>query len=556
MTTQTITGKSAFLQVLQEEGIEYLFGNPGTTELPIMSALVDHPGMHYVLGMQESVVLAMADGFSRASGKLVACNVHVTPGLGNAMGALYNAWFTGTPMILTAGQLEQGYGLMEPLLHGPMLEMARPLVKWAVEVTRVEDLPRILRRAAKVATTAPTGPVFISLPGDILNAEAALDLGQPTRIDTRARPSDTALAGLAERLLRAERPVLVCGDEVVRSNALAEVARLAELLGCPSYQSSSPYGAHFLSEHPCYMGGMSRLQAGAQAILQEHDLLVVMGGDVLRMMVYTGAEALPAGMEIVQVGLLDWEIGKNYPTSIGIRADVRETLQALNPLLETQGGARLAERARASIAALQDGNWRAQREALVATTRTSCDGETITSDFLCMSVAQCVPEDGIVIQEGLTTTVNLTRFYPFRDRYAYHGLASGGIGWGLPAAVGAQLANPGRPVTAVIGDGSAMYSIQALWTAANQQLPLTFVICNNSGYKILKQRLVSMQQCDEFIGMDLDEPGLDWERLATSMGVEFSRVTRPGELQPALEARCRRRSGGPALVEVILEKNP
>jgi benzoylformate decarboxylase len=191
-----ITGRSAFLALLKDEGITHLFGNPGTTELPIMHALKDHPDLTYVMAMQESLVVAIADGYSRASGRLVACNVHVAPGLGNAMGSLFNAGFTGTPMILTAGQQEQGHGLMEPVLYGPLVQMAEPLVKWAVEVTRLEDLPRIVRRAAKIATTPPTGPVFISLPGDILNAEAGIELGRSTRVDTRVKPSDEALQAL------------------------------------------------------------------------------------------------------------------------------------------------------------------------------------------------------------------------------------------------------------------------------------------------------------------------------------------------------------------------
>ena len=201
-----ITGRSAFLALLKDEGITHLFGNPGTTELPIMHALKEHPDLTYVMAMQESLVVAIADGYSRASGKLVACNVHVAPGLGNAMGSLFNASFTGTPMILTAGQQEQGHGLMEPVLYGPLVQMAEPLVKWAVEVTRLEDLPRIVRRAAKIATTPPTGPVFISLPGDILNAEAGIELGRSTRVDTRVKPSDESLQALAQRILKAQNP--------------------------------------------------------------------------------------------------------------------------------------------------------------------------------------------------------------------------------------------------------------------------------------------------------------------------------------------------------------
>src|SRR5216117_747259 len=255
-----ITGRSAFLALLRDEGITHLFGNPGTTELLIMHALKEHPDLTYVMAMQESLVVAIADGFSRASGRLVACNVHVAPGLGNAMGSLYNASFTGTPMILTAGQQEQGHGLTEPLLYGPLVKMAEPLVKWAVEVTRLEDLPRIVRRAAKIATTPPTGPVFISLPGDILNNEAGIELGASTRVDTRTRPADAVLDKLAKRMLQAERPVIVVGDEIVKSDALQAAAAFAQTLGAPVYQQSVPYGAHFLSEHACYAGGLSRDQ--------------------------------------------------------------------------------------------------------------------------------------------------------------------------------------------------------------------------------------------------------------------------------------------------------
>src|SRR3989337_1878973 len=197
----TITGRSAFVRLLVEEGVTHLFGNPGPTELPIMEVVPDFPQLRYVLGLHESVVVAMADGYARASNRLAAANVHVAPGLGNAMGALYNAQFSGSPVILTAGQQEQGHGLTEPLLYAPLVPVAAPFVKWAVEATRIEDLPRIMRRAAKVALTPPTGPVFISLPGDVLEQQADIDLGAPTRIDARTRPSDELLAELAPRLL-------------------------------------------------------------------------------------------------------------------------------------------------------------------------------------------------------------------------------------------------------------------------------------------------------------------------------------------------------------------
>ena len=275
--TNSITGRSAFLALLKDEGVTRLFGNPG---------------------LQESIVVAMADGYARASGQIAAVNVHVAPGLGNAMGALYTANFSGSPLIVTAGQQEQGHGLMEPLLYAPLVPIAAPMVKWAVEVTRIEDLPRIMRRAAKVAMTPPTGPVFISLPGDILNMEAAIDMGESTRVDAATRPSDTALEHLADRLAAAGRPVIVAGHEIVASDAFAEAVQLAEMLGAPVYQQTVNDGAHFPSEHPAFMGSLNRNQSYVREVLSPHDLVICLGADLLRMSVYSPVDPLPAELAV------------------------------------------------------------------------------------------------------------------------------------------------------------------------------------------------------------------------------------------------------------------
>jgi benzoylformate decarboxylase len=547
----TITGRSAFLALLKDEGVSHLFGNPGTTELPIMHALNEHPDLSYVLGLQESIVVAMADGFGRASGRLTACNVHVAPGLGNAMGALYNAKFTRTPMIITAGQQEQGHGLTEPLLYEPLVPIATPMVKWAVEVSRLEDLPRIVRRAAKVAMTPPCGPVFISLPGDILNDEAGIELGHPTRVDTASRPNDEALAAIAERLLRAERPVIIAGNEIVTSNAFEEIARLAEALGAPAYQQSIPYGAHLPSEHPAFMGALTRDQKDVRRTLEPYDLLVVVGADVLRMSVWSEVDPLPPDLPIVQIGLDDWEMGKNYPTEMAVRSDARETLRALIPVLEAKGGTAHAERAKARIGAVEDSNWRARSEKLRAATQAKSDAVPIAPNWLMMQIVDALPADGMVVNEGLTTAFGLINMLPFRDRYGYHGNAGGGIGWGIAGAIGIQLAHPGRPLVSIIGDGSAMYSIQALWTAAHQKLPITTVIANNGGYRILKQRQLAFHGPGSFIGMDFTDPAIDFVGLARALGVEAERVTEPDAVKPALDAAIA--SGRPTLLDVVVE---
>ena len=546
-----ITGRSAFLALLKDEGVTHLFGNPGTTELPIMHALKDHPDLTYVLGLQEALVVAMADGFSRASGRLVACNVHVAPGLGNAMGSLFNAKFTGTPMILTAGQQEQGHGLTEPLLYDPLVPIAEPLVKWAVEVTRLEDLPRIVRRAAKVAMTPPTGPVFISLPGDILNAEAGIELGASTRIETRTRPADAVLERLAKRLIAAERPVIIAGDEIVKSDALEAAAAFAETLGCPAYQQSAPWGAHFLSEHVCYAGSLSRDQRQVRELLAKFDLMVVLGADPLRMSVWSEIDPLPPNLPVVHIGLIDWEMGKNFPVELAVRADLNETLKALAPLVREAGGERHARRAQARLRELAGENWSARRERLRQRLEQGAKAKPIDYDWLTLKLAEALPADAVLVNEGLTSARHLTDLVAYRDRYGFHALASGGIGWGLPAAVGAALAQAPRPVCCYSGDGSAMYSIQALWTAAHHKLPITYVIANNGGYRIIKQRLRSFHGNDHYIGMDFADPAIDFAALAKSLGMAAERITDPEAVPGALRRAFS--SPGPKLLDVVVE---
>ena len=545
-----LSGRSAFLKLLLDEGVTHLFGNPGTTELPLMEVVPDFPELTYVLGLQEAVVVAMADGYSRASGRLAACSLHVAPGLGNAMGALYNAKFSGSPLIVTCGQQEQGHGLLEPLLYDPLLPIAQPMVKWAVEVTRAEDLPRIVRRAAKLALTPPTGPVFISLPGDVLDAEVELDFGKPTRVDARVRPSDEALAQLAARLLAAHAPVILAGQELAIHDAFAEAAELAELLGAAVYQQPIPYCAQFPSAHPAYLGALTRNQKQVRAALQEFDLMLCLGADLLRMSVYSPSAPLPEGMPVVHISERDWELGKNYPTELALRSNVKETLRAVLPLVRARRSSAEAEAAGRRLAAFKSCNWTAQRgEARIEVMRAAAT-TPIDPRYLMLCISETLPQDAIVVEEALTSSTSLPGFLELRDRRGYYGLASGGLGFGVPGAVGISLAQPGRPVVAVIGDGSSMYGVQALWTAAHLKLPITYVIANNRSYRILKERLVSMRAPDRFTGMDMRDPEIDFTGLARSLGVPAERITDPQGIVPALRAASP--AGGPRLIEVMV----
>ena len=549
---QTMTGRSAFLALLKDEGIHYLFGNPGTTELPIMAALSEHVDLTYVLGLQESVVVAMADGYSRASGNLSACNVHVAPGLGNAMGSLFNAKWYGSPILITAGQQEQGHGLTEPMLYDPLIPIASPMVKWAVEVNRLQDMPRIVRRAAKIAMTPPTGPVFLSLPGDILNDQIPLDLGQATRVDSVTRPSDLAMRRLADRILAAEHPVILAGHELSSRDALDEAVQLAEVLGAPVYQQTVPHAAHFFSEHIAFMGALSRNQQEVRTILAAYDLLICLGADVLRMSVWNRLEPLPDDMPVIQIGERDWELAKNYPAEIAIHADVKETLHTLLPELHTRCSEdkRVANTHR--LHDLKTRNWTAMRDSLREETQKAASRTPIEPKVLMMHLAETMPKNVVVVDEGLTASNSLLSFLPFQDARCYFGLASGGLGFAVPGAIGIHLALPERPLLALIGDGSSLYNIQALWTAAQMKLPIIYVIANNQSYRILKDRLLAFQGSNNFIGMDLRDPEIDFVGLAQSLGLQAYRVTEPDEISPTLR-RALEHGNGPQLIDILID---
>ena len=393
--------------------------------------------------------------------------------------------------------------------------------------------------------------MFISLPGDVLNEQDALELGQATRIDTAGRPTDEALERLADRLLAARRPVLLAGHEIATSDALEEAAAVAEALGAPVYQQTVCDGAHFLSEHPAFMGGLSREQRDVRDTLAPYDLMFCMGSDVLRMSVFSETDPLPDGMALVQVGLRDWEMGKNYPAEIALRADVKETLAALAAVIGRKRGADGAARAEAALAALGPTNWTAKSEALRAKTLARADTRPIPPELAMLRLVDALPADAVIVEEGILSGRSIPALYPFRDSKALFGLGSGGIGFAMAGAVGVQLALRDRPAVAVVGDGSAMYSIQALWTAANANLPITYVIANNGGYRIIKERLKAFHGVEDYTGMEFRDPPIDFTGLARSMGVEAHRIEDADDIGPAIAESTRRH--GPTLLDVVVD---
>jgi benzoylformate decarboxylase len=551
-----ISGRHAFLEVLHQAGVEYIFGNPGTTELPLMDALVERPDITYILALQEASAVGMADGYAQAAGKVGVLNLHVTPGLGNAMGVLYDSWRMKTPLLVTAGQQDQRMQLSEPVLWSELLPLMRMYAKWCWEPRTIKDLVTATRRALKVAMTPPTGMVFLALPMDVLYGEADVDLGSTSWVPTRLRADRAALERAATLLLQARQPIIVVGDDVAQGDALAEVAAVAEILGARVFSDTFPGRTDFPSDHPLYQGVLVRSQPAVRAVLEQADLLFAVGAEVFPFSLPSDVEPVPPHLSIVHMHSDAWEVGKNYPVQAGIIGDLKVSLPELAQLLRDKQtpSQRAAARQRADAAAQAKA---AAYEHLKSVTAEVASRLPMPAAVLMQTIAETIPPEAIVVDESITSGATLRDFLVRKTADSYYGMRGGGLGWGLPAAIGVKLAKPDRPVVGIIGDGSMLYVNQALWTAAHYRLPVVWVICNNAQYMILKRRLHAYggaaAKADTYIGLDMVDPEVDFLALARAMGVHGVRADTADAVAKALgEALCR---SGPTLIDVPIERS-
>jgi benzoylformate decarboxylase len=539
-------GKTALLELLKQEGVRIMFGNPGTTELPLMDALAAEQELRYILALQEAPAMGMADGYAQASGQCAVVNLHAAPGLGNAMGMLYDAQKAGSPILVTAGQHEQRFNFTEPLLWADLPTIARPFVKWSEEVRRLQDLPRAIHRAVKTALAPPTGPVFLSLPGDILTGSADLDLGAPSRVATGIRGDAGAIERAAAIIAKARSPVIIAGDAVPQCHALQELVAFAEALGAPVYDEGMASRAMFPSSHPLYRGALVRLPAAIRGMLTQHDLLVSIGADLFTLSLPDDVDSMPESYPVVHLDTDPWELAKNYPEKVSILGEPKATLPELTEAVAAMK--RLQHVKAEGIASLH--KLHTMADALA-------ERHPIHPLALMQTIGRLLPDDAVVIDETVSSGNGLRRFLKSDDAQSFYGLRGGGIGWGLPAAIGVKLALQDRPVVALIGDGSAMYTIQGLWTAARENLRMVFVIINNYSYRILKQRTNAMKglaaQADNYVAMDLDKPRVDFVSVARGLGLTAHKATTLADLGDLLEQALAK--DGPTLIDVEVDRS-
>jgi benzoylformate decarboxylase len=533
----TMSACEAMLQLLADAGVKYLFGNPGTTELPLSDALVDFTRIKYVLGLQEVPVMAMADGFAQASRSPGVVNVHISCGLGNAMGMLYNAYRAGTPLIVTAGQQDRRLKFEEPILWSDMVQVARPWTKWATEVERAADLPQAIRRAVQTALMPPTGPVFLSIPIDVQREMGEFDLTPPRAINSIVRPPLEELQRAAQVLAQAKNPAILAGSRVTESGAIEELVAFAELVGAPVLaEAGTSHGRlAFPCTHPLSAPGMPIYAPEIGQRLNEFDVVFVVGMDVLRLYVYfEPARVIPDHIRLIHMDQNPWELGKNYSTEVSIFGNPKPGLAELTAVLRELMTP--AQREAATKRGRERGEaHRKMREQLQAKAAEEWKQRPMTPLTTMSALAKVFPKDGAVIEEAVTTTgTTLERLGAIHDPTGYFAHRGWALGWGLGCSIGVKLAWPNRPVLAVLGEGASLYGIQGLWTAAKYRIPVTFVICNNAQYQILKvgAQGMALPRASEgrFEGMDLIAPEVDMVSLARAFGVEAHRVSDPDEL--------------------------
>ena len=548
-----MTGKRALMEMLRAEGVEYIFGNPGTSEGPILDELENYPDIRYMLSTQEGAAMGMADAYARYRGEPAFVNLHIETGLANGISLLANAAEGNTPLVLTSANKD-----IRKLAEGRtnLVEMVSQFCKWSAEVTHPEQVPGVLRRAFSEAKTHPMGPVYVAFSANALDDEADVEIVPSHRTYGRIAPDTDAIDAAVGILADSENPVLIVGDGVGQSGASAEAVRLAEMLGAKVYASFYSQ-VNFPTSHPQFLGLANPGMPAGKALLEDTEAVVAVGTPVFPGYFYFSGSALKPDTRLIHIDSDATQIGRTEPTDVGIVADPRTAMTALSDALELRMSGAAKESAigrAASVAeekAAQDAAWQARLNARQ-------DISPMSTERMMTEIAAALPDDAIIVDDSVTTRASVFSALDFDEPGSLLGITGGALGWGMGGTMGVKMANPDRPVIGIIGDGSAMMTVQALWTAANADIPVVYVICNNRAYRVLKlnmnlyksEILQQENPTSEYIAMDFPTP-FDIAAVAEAMGVYGRKVEDPAEIGAAL--RDALALGKPAVLDVSID---
>ena len=542
-------GRQVFLESLLAHEVDAIFGNPGTTENPLLDSLIDYPQLPYYVALQESVAMCAATFYTHAKNKPTVVNLHVAPGLGNAIGMMFGALKAQAPVIVTAGQQDTRMRLRDPLLSYDLVEMAKPVTKWSVEPRSADEMGPVMARAFKIAMTPPRGPVFVSLPVDVMSNDTDILATTAGAGMLPAGASEEQLAEISSTLSQAARPMIIAGDDVSVFGGFDALVKIAESTGAVVFQEAIRAHNNFPTTHPNYAGRMPFDATSIQQQLAKFDVALLVGGQFFEELWFDPIATVPATTKIIQIESSAHRLAYTFAVDQGVIGHIGKTLVALSEMLPTSAN---AVQNNTTLAA-QTATRKTQIDSRL---QAGWDNSPMSPGRAVHELAQALPDDVIVVDESITNSGEVANSIAFNNSHKYFGGRGGGIGQGLAGALGVQAAHPDKPVVCLSGDGSAMYSVQAFWTAAHHNLPILFVIWANREYRVLKHNLdiyrsrYDAASNNPYPHMDLDGPVLDFVTIAQGQGVNGACIDDPEKVGAAVKAALA--SNKPYLLEIVI----
>ena len=552
--SQMMTGKQAVLEMLKAEGVKHIFGNPGTSEAPLIDMLGDYPELQYFLTLQESVAMGMGESYARATEKPSFVSLHVDSGLANGIAIMLDALNTGTPMVITSANYD-ARKINETKTD--LAEMVRPVTKWSVELNLPDQIPSVMRRAFHEANSHPKGPVYVGFTANALEAEAEMNIVPSSKMHDSYRPDPKGVEEAVKLMIAAKKPMMMVGDRVSEDHANDLAVELAELMGFPVYQSRGAE-VSFPTMHPQFFGNHTLRVTSSRKALEDVDLVLAIGMDAMDELFYWGDVILGENTKLVHIDPIPGRAGRSEPTDVGIVSHcglaIEELIGALTPLMTPELANEIDGRKIGVVAEAAD-----KRKSFEDSVAAKWDNKPMTPARMMSELADALPANAIVVDDSISNRATMRHYFQGQKRGDLRAFRGQSIGGGIGTTMGTQVANPDRPVFGIIGDGSAMMTIQGLWTAANDNIPCIFVICNNGMYRVLKvnfdvyQREILQQK--ESAGENLpysDFPTpFDVSAIASSMGVHGERITDPAEIAPAVQRAVA--SGKPAVLDIVID---
>lgn len=557
-TMRERTAAQAYLEVAAAHGVEYVFGLPGTSGQEFIGTIADQEKVRFVLALHETCVVSMADGHARVTGRPSLAQVSTLPGSANAVGALYDAYRDRSPVIVTSTNVDTRIVGRDSHTEGKdLVEMTKQFTKWSAEVHRSDRIPEYLNRAFKVAATPPTGPVYLSLPSNLLGE--SINVPSPdterSRIVARIAGDPQALTEAARLLAGAKRPLIVAGSGITKAGAIEDLVKLAELVAAPVVMEPRYSFLSFPTTHPHSFQIPERQPSFNLPVWGEPDVILAVGCRLIREYRYLPEPVMKPETRCIHIEEDPWEIGKVFPVDLGIIADAKSALRSLVeivPKLIDSNDSGKSER----LACLKKAKEAVNAE-LEQRVKNGWDGTPINAARLMRTMDKLIERDALIVNESPTSKDILMANFQFSPGRSYFSNSSGGyLGWGLGAAIGAKLASPRRRVVACLGDGSSMFGLQGLWTLAKYRVPLTVIVFNNRAYMAVKNQFRGSEERIRIaaeMGAELVGPELNFARLADTFGIFGQRVEQPEQIEAALKRALEQ--SGPAVVDVVISQN-